>query len=226
LAEIVQSQFPQAIIRRFDTDNTAEEQLGRNFDAVQKGEVDILVGTQMLGKGLDLPKLSLVGIVNADTSLGMPDFSSSERNYQLLHQAIGRVGRGHVHGQVIVQSFNPENILLQAALNQKWQDLYEYELKERQTYKFPPFVYLLKLSIARKSLDRVENYSLKLHQAIRDMSLPLSVNDPTPAFYERLKGLYNWQIIVKSHNRSHLVEVVKNLPKGDYSYDLDPINLL
>lgn len=226
LADVVSSQFPHAVVRRFDTDNTADEQLGRNFEAVKSGEVDIIVGTQILGKGLDLPKLSLVGIVNAETSLGMPDYSSSERNYQLLHQAIGRVGRGHLHGQVIVQSFNPENPLLLAALHQRWHDLYEYELKERKAYNFPPFVFLLKLTVTRKKSDAAENYTHKLHHSIADMKLPVTANDPTPSFYERTRGEYNWQIIVKAKQRSHLVSIVNQLPKGDYSYDLDPINLL
>jgi primosomal protein N' (replication factor Y) len=226
LVETLQDLFPQAVIKRFDTDNTAEEQLGRNFESVKSGAVDILVGTQMLGKGLDLPKLSLVGIVNADTSLSMPDFSSSERNYQLLHQAIGRVGRGHVHGEVIVQSFNPENALLQAALHQRWDELYQHELKERAVFGFPPFVYMLKLAVSRKTLNAAEGFAGKLRKAVIDMKLPLEIQEATPAFYERLNDRYNWQVVIKSKQRSYLVEVVNRLPKGDYSYDLDPINLL
>jgi primosomal protein N' (replication factor Y) len=226
LVETLEGLFPHAHIKRFDTDNTANEQLGRNFESVKSGSVDIIVGTQMLGKGLDLPKLSLVGIVNADTGLSMPDFSSSERNYQLLHQAIGRVGRGHVHGEVIVQSFNPGNVLLQAALHQKWNDLYEHELAERRAYGFPPYVFLLKLTVSRKTSSSAENYAAKLRQAILDMPLPVEVHEPTPAFYEKLKDRYNWQIIIKSRRRGHLVSIVKDLPRGDYTYDLDPINLL
>src|SRR5690606_35592668 len=114
LVDVLQSFFPEALIKRFDTDNLADERLSRHFDAVRAGEVDILVGTQMLGKGLDLPKLSLVGIINADTSLSTPDFSAGERSYQLLHQAIGRVGRGHVGGEVIAQTFQPDNPILAA----------------------------------------------------------------------------------------------------------------
>jgi primosomal protein N' (replication factor Y) len=226
LTEALQSLFPNAVIRRFDTDNTAEEQLGRNFELVKSGAVDIIVGTQMLGKGLDLPKLSLVGIVNADTGLSMPDFSSSERNYQLLHQAIGRVGRGHVGGEVIVQSFNPENALLQAALHQDWKSLYDHELNERKAFGFPPFVYLLKLTISRKSSSTAEVFAQKLRKTITDFKLPLEINEPTPSFYERSHGKYNWQIIIKAKRRTYLTEAISKLPKGDFSYDIDPINLL
>lgn len=225
LVDVLQQFFPEAIIKRFDTDNTAEEQLARNYDDVREGKVDILVGTQMLGKGLDLPRLSLVGVINADSGLSMPDYSSSERNYQLLHQAIGRVGRGHIDGEVIVQSFNPESPVLQAALRQDWHAMYTSELAERRQFRFPPFAYILKISVGRKTAASAEQFAKKLHRAILDMSLPVQANEPTPSFYERSGGRYNWQIIIKAKQRGQLVDIVTRLPKGDYSYDLDPINL-
>ncbi len=223
--DVLQQFFPEAIIKRFDTDNTAEEQLARNYDDVREGTVDILVGTQMLGKGLDLPRLSLVGVINADSGLSMPDYSSTERNYQLLHQAIGRVGRGHVDGEVIVQSFNPESPVLQAALRQDWHAMYTSELAERRQFRFPPFAYILKLSVGRKTAASAEQFAKKLHLAVMDMGLPVQANEPTPSFYERSGGRYNWQIVIKAKQRGQLVDIVTRLPKGDYSYDLDPINL-
>lgn len=230
IVEAVQNLFPHARIKRFDTDNLAGEQLSRHFEAVLKGEIDILIGTQMLGKGLDLPKLSLVGIINADTGLGMPDFSSVERSYQLLHQAIGRVGRGHPlasgGGEVIVQTFNPDSSLLQAAAEQDWQKFYEQELAERKAFVFPPYCYLLKISISRKSSAAAEQYANKLRRTIADMKLPVSINEAAPAFYGRSHGLHNWQAVIKAKDRRHLVNIVQNLPKGDYTADLDPTNLL
>lgn len=112
--------FPTAKIKRFDTDNSLSDSLAKNFTDIKSGDIDILVGTQMLGKGLDLPKLSLVGIINADTSLHMPDYSSTERSYQLLHQAIGRVGRGHVEGEIIVQTYNPDDEVLLSAVTRSF----------------------------------------------------------------------------------------------------------
>ena len=226
LVDVLQLFFPEALIKRFDTDNLADEQLSRHFDAVRAGKVDILVGTQMLGKGLDLPKLSLVGIVNADTSLSTPDFSAGERSYQLLHQAIGRVGRGHVGGEVIAQSFQPDNPMLSAALNQEWSELYQRELAERRQFNFPPFCFLLKITVSRKTEASAEAYALKLFGNLKNLGLKLQINNPSPAFYERSHGRFNWQVIVRARDRRLLVNAVQRLPKGDYVCDLDPLNLL
>lgn len=226
LTDILHRLLPEAKIARFDTDTKAADSLERNFAAVQSGQVDIIIGTQMLGKGLDLPHLSLVGIVNADTSLTMPDFSSAERNYQLLHQAIGRVGRGHKASEVIVQSFRPDDPMLKAAVAQDWQQLYRHELRERQSFLFPPFCFLLKLSAARASAEAAEAQLLKLKRAIATMKLPVTVEDPTPSFYERSHGKYNWQLVVKSKHRAHLTYIMQQLPPGDYNIDIDPLNLL
>ncbi len=226
LAESLTTLFPQAVVKRFDTDNLANEQLSRHFADVVAGKVDILVGTQMLGKGLDLPKLSLVGIINADTSLGVPDFSSAERSYQLLHQAIGRVGRGHLAGEVIIQSYNPESSLLKAAAIQDWRSFYEQELKERQLFNFPPFAFLLKIAVSRKSPEAAERAIRKLRQIVAELKLPLTIEMPSPAFYERSHGLHNWQLVIRAKDRKHLVTALAALPPGDYTYDLDPINLL
>lgn len=226
LVDVLQSFFPEALIKRFDTDNLADERLSRHFDAVRAGEVDILVGTQMLGKGLDLPKLSLVGIINADTSLSTPDFSAGERSYQLLHQAIGRVGRGHVGGEVIAQTFQPDNPILAAALNREWIKLYDRELAERRQFNFPPFCFLLKITVSRKTEASAEAYAAKLSGYLKNLGLKLQVDNPSPAFYERSHGRFNWQVIVRARDRRLLVNALQRLPKGDYVCDLDPLNLL
>ena len=226
LVDSLHTLLPHALIKRFDTDNFEDEKLGKHFDAVHKGEVDILVGTQMLGKGLDLPKLSLVGIINADVGLNMPDFSAAERSYQLLHQAIGRVGRGHTKGEVIVQTFNPKNPMLIAAVKQDWKQLYGREIVERRQFGFPPFRFLLKIDVSRKTAKSAEEYAAKLYSHIRKTKLPIELSDPAPAFYERSHGSYHWQLIIKSKQRPALVEIINNLPSGNYTYDLDPINLL
>lgn len=226
LYDALQNLFPEAVIKRFDTDNTKIESLAKNYELVRSGGVDIIVGTQMLGKGLDLPKLSFVGIVNGDMSLAMPDFSSAERNYQLVHQSIGRVGRGHTDGEVILQTFQPDNKLIKAAMDQDWKLLYKMELEERKKFNFPPFCYLLKITVSRKSNTTAENFINKLRKEIISYKLRIEVNEPTPSFYEKINGKYNWQMIIKSSNRQNLVEIIEKLPKGDYSYDIDPLNLL
>lgn len=227
LVSSLEKLFPEAAIRRFDTDNPAADTLVRQYDAIKAGGVDILVGTQMLGKGLDLPKLSLVVMINADTSLHMPDFSSVERSYQLLHQAIGRVGRGHLpNGEVIVQSYRPKDPLLKAALSQNWQALYENEIKERQQFLFPPFCFILKIQASRRTSASAEAFMEKLYHQATAQKLPLEIQQPTPGFYERSHGKYNWQMIIKARQRTHLTRLIASLPAGDYTYDLDPMNLL
>lgn len=226
LTDDLQKLFPEARIRRFDTDNTAAETLGRNFDEVHSGKVDILIGTQMLGKGLDLPKLSLVGIVNADTALHMPDYSSLERGYQLLHQALGRVGRGHRAGKIIVQTFQPNDPLIRAAIEQNWAALYEHELAERKQYLFPPFCYLLKFTVSRRTSQSAETYIKKLLTEVRNVAQKVEIEDPSPSFHERSYGKYNWQFVVKARDRRQLTDIIRAISAGDYSYDLDPMNLL
>lgn len=226
LADDLQRLFPEAKIGRFDTDNNVNETLTRNFADIHSGKVDILIGTQMLGKGLDLPHLTLVGIVNADTALHMPDFSSAERGYQLLHQAIGRVGRGHKAGRIIIQTFQPSDPLVQAAANQTWQALYEHEIAERRQYLFPPFCHLLKITVSRRTSLSAENFIQGLAKEVRRFAKRAEIEEPSPSFHERSHGKYNWQLVIKARDRRELTAIVSSLPSGDYIYDLDPIHLL
>jgi primosomal protein N' (replication factor Y) len=217
--------FPEARIQRFDTDNAKSERIEAHYTALKNGEVDIIIGTQTLAKGLDLPKLSLVGIIVADTSLYFPDFSAQERTYQLIGQVLGRVGRGHRAGKAILQTYAPDSPLLATILAGQWQRFYQNELTERQTYLFPPFCYILKLTCRRASNSAAEKAAQALVQSLTHSGKPLRVEGPAPAFKEKMQGKYQWQIIVKSKNRQHLIDAVKLLPSG-WSYDIDPMNLL
>lgn len=138
IADDIGRLFPGARVQRFDTDNTAAERFEKHFDAVHAGDVDILVGTQMLAKGLDLPRLSTLGIITADTSLAMPDFTANERTYQLLSQVLGRVGRGHIAGHAIIQTYQPDQPAIVAAISGEWDKFYKAELESRRLFKFPP----------------------------------------------------------------------------------------
>lgn len=217
--------FPRARIKRFDTDNLKIERLENQYANVISGEVDILVGTQLLTKGLDLPKLSIVGIIWADASLSFPDYTAGERTYQMLSQVIGRVGRGHRHGHVILQTYNPENPLLIAAANARWQGFLEEELKQRQTFNFPPFVHLLKLQTTRSKPALAEKAGQDLVGHLQKLGLKIEAVGPSPAFKEKRGNKYCWQVVVKSKTRQNLIEVIKNLPAG-WSYNLDPTDLL
>lgn len=225
IVEEVQRLFPEARILRFDTDSLKHERLEQQYERIMRGEVDILVGTQMLAKGLDLPNLSTLGVIMADSSLYLPDYTATERTYQLLTQVIGRVGRGHLNSRVIVQTYYPSSSLIQAALEGDWQSFYNNEIAEREHYQFPPFSYLLKLSCRRATQVSVEKTANKFVQQLRASSLRIYTEEAAPAFHEKVSGQYQWQVIVKSKNRNELLKVLELLPSG-WSYDLDPADLL
>jgi primosomal protein N' (replication factor Y) len=227
IEEEVRKLFPEARVMRFDTDNKKAERFEQHYEAVRNGEVDILVGTQLLAKGLDLPKLTTLGVVIADTSLTFPDYSAEERTYQLLNQVIGRVGRGHsAHERIVVQSYDPTRPVITAALSSDWDLYYAAELAERQLFTFPPFCYVLKLSCRLASNKAAEAKTEQFMYSVQKLGLPLLIDGPTPSFHARIDGKYDWQLIVKSKQRSALLQVIDALPKSGWTYDIDPINLL
>ena len=225
IVDEVQRLFPDARVMRFDTDNKKDERIEQHYEAVKKGEVDILIGTQTLAKGLDLPKLSLVGVVMADTSLYFPDFSAEERTYQLLSQVIGRVGRGHRRGEAIIQTYTPESLLLKAVLTKDWASFYTKEVEERKLFLFPPFCYLLKLSCRRANNAAAERNARTFARKLEHSSLRLIVEGPAPSFHEKIQNKYGWQLVIKAKDRRELLKVIQMLPSG-WSYDIDPMNLL
>lgn len=224
IVEEAQRLFPSAKIARFDTDNAKAERFEQHYDAIKSGEVDILVGTQLLAKGLDLPKLSTLGVLLADTSLYLPDFSAQERTFQLLAQVLGRIGRGHVAGQAVVQTYHPEHPLIQDALTNNYAHFYKTELENRRQFLFPPFCYLLKLTVRRASISSAEDAAHKLKDDIL-AHRKVRVEGPAPSFYERLQGKFQWQLVVKAVDRAELLQIVADLP-ANWSYDLDPLDLL
>jgi len=217
--------FPRARIQRFDSDSKKAERFEQHYQQIAAGDVDILVGTQILVKGLDLPKLSLVGILAADNSLSFPDYTAEERTFQLLSQIIGRVGRGHLEGTAIIQTYHPEATSISAAINKDWQGFYEAQIKERKKFLFPPFCYLLKLTCTRKSPVSARKTAQELALSLHNLSLKIQILGPSPSFYEKSNKGYSWQLVIKSKDRSSLLKVVEALP-SNWSYDLDPADLL
>jgi primosomal protein N' (replication factor Y) len=217
--------FPQARVARFDTDNAKAERFEQHYDRIRAGEVDILVGTQLLAKGLDLPRLSTLGILLADTSLYMPDFTAGERTFQLISQVLGRIGRGHVTGQAVIQTYHPDHPVLKDAISGDYRHFYETELTERRQFLFPPFCYLLKLTVRRASIKSAEEAAEKLKEEIEGGGYKVRVEGPAPSFYERFQNKYQWQLVVKTKDRSELLKIIAALP-ANWSYDLDPTDLL
>jgi len=214
--------FPDAKIQRFDADNLKKDRLEANYQTIKDGLVDIIVGTQILAKGLDLPKLSLVGVILADTSLQIPDFTANERTFQLMQQVTGRVGRGHVHGTSVVQTYQPRNLTLQYALNDDWTNFYQQELLDRKRYLFPPFVYMLKITVTRAT-------SLGAQKSINNIAKTINqdvlIEGPAPCFHELIAGKYRWQLVIKAKDRKSLTTIIDSLP-ANTTYDIDPSNLI
>jgi primosomal protein N' (replication factor Y) len=225
IANALQQHFPEARIARFDSDNPKSERLDQHYQALKSGEIDIVVGTQMIAKGLDLPRLSVVGVVIADTSLYFPDYSASERTYQLLRQVVGRVGRGHIPGTIIVQTYNPDSPVIKAALANDWDSFYNTELLERQHYGFPPYYFVLKVTIKRASSASAAKASQNVRQKLAASGLALLLDGPAPAFHEKQNNQYVWQLIVKAKQREQLLHAIDLLP-SNCAYDLDPLDLL
>lgn len=225
IAQEVQRLFPEARTMRFDTDNKKNERLETHYNAVHAGDVDIIVGTQTLAKGLDLPRLSLVGVIVADTGLYFPDFSAEERTYQLLSQVLGRIGRGHRHGQAIIQTYAPDSPLLASILSKDWSTFYNKELTERRRFLFPPFCYLLKITCKRATSASAGKAAEAFAQILRSTNNNIIIEGPAPAFHEKLQNKFVWQVIIKAKQRAHLLSVIRQLPSG-WSYDIDPMNLL
>lgn len=221
----VQRLFPNARVARFDGDNLTNDSLENHLESILGGSIDIIVGTQVLIKGFDIPRLGLVGLVDADSSLSFPDFATEEHTYQIINQAIGRVGRGHVDGTIVVQTLQPDNPVLNQAITKDWDTFYTYELKRRKEHDFPPFTFLLKLECARKSRTSAVKAATNLRQELESNNLPITILGPTPAFNEKNRDNFTWQLIIKSPRRSALLEVIKQLPSG-WKYNIDPTHLL
>jgi len=222
--------FPQARLLRWDSDVTrgkhSHEEILSKFRA---HNADILIGTQMIAKGLDLPLVTLVGVVSADTSLNLPDFRAGERTFQLLSQVAGRAGRGSLGGRVIIQSYSPEHYAIQAAAKHDYVSFYDKEIAFRHQLHQPPFTRLacLVYSHANDALCQREAERMKrlLIQEIDSRGIAdLSIIGPAPAFIHRLRGRFRWQLILRGSEPSALLSQIP-IPQG-WTVDIDPVTLL
>ena len=232
--------YPDANIERIDSDiltrkNAHIEVLNR----FQKGEIDILVGTQMIAKGLDNPNVTLVGVISADASFNLPDFRAAERGFQLLTQVAGRAGRGEYKGDVIFQTYNPDFYALESAKEQNYEKFYNTEIAAREEFDYPPFSQIIRVIFSCENNFRAEKSAMEIAMRLNTMtdkfgfSEYLSVLGPSPCVIERLNGLYRFQIIIKNklHEKGHSF-VSKffdkiTMPKDiRLAIDVDPIDIL
>lgn len=205
IEETIKNYFPQARVARMDLDTTSKKNGHiKILNRMKKGEIDILIGTQMITKGLDFPLVTLVGIIAADTSLNLPDFRSAERTFQLLTQVGGRAGRGDFEGKVIIQTYNPSHFSIQMAKNYEYNTFYETEIMMRKEFNYPPFIDILNIVIYGVEEERVISSAKKVYKDILSQLEKESRHDlvenifgPNPAPLEKLKNNYRWQILFK-----------------------------
>ena len=205
--------FPQARILRMDVDTTrkkgSHEQILKEFG---EGRADILLGTQMIAKGLDFPNVTLVGVLNADTALNLPDFRSSEHTFQLLTQVAGRAGRAEKEGHVIIQSYNPKHYAITFAKNQDYEGFYAYEMSIRKQLAYPPYYFTVGLTLSHKMEAEVVKKSYEVLNMIRSgLSDKVQILGPTPKPIARTHNLYHYQLIIKYRFEEHLQDVLNQI---------------
>ncbi len=222
--------FPQARILRWDRDTAttskAHEEILRRF---QTHQADVLIGTQMIAKGLHFPEVSLVGVISADVGLHLPDFRAGERSFQLLSQVAGRAGRGEKPGLVIIQTYTPDHYAVSAALQQDYRAFHEKELAFRQAHSYPPFTRLARLLYQHSNQLRCQREAARVYELLRQerdsQGLPdISFIGPAPAYPPRLRGRSRWHLVIRSPEPADLLRRIP-LPRG-WSVDIDPMSLV
>lgn len=229
--------FPSTRILRLDSDTTSRKGAHHQIlHAFREKEAQILIGTQMVAKGLDFPQVTLVGVISADLTLNMPDFRASERTFQLLMQVSGRAGRGEDPGKVLIQTFNPDHYSLQATCRHDYRGFYNEEIRFRRDLVYPPFSRLANLiavgSTPQSAKALVEKVYRGLRQKVGD-SREITLLGPAPAPLERIKGRYRWHLLLKAKRISPLLallqqelEALSSAERKQVTVDIDPVSLL
>jgi primosomal protein N' (replication factor Y) len=227
----VAAQFPRARVLRWDRD-TASRRGGHEdlMDMFTRGEADVLVGTQMIAKGLDIPRVTLVGVISADTGLYMPDFRAPERTLQLLVQVAGRAGRRpeSAHSRVVVQTYNPDHYAIQAAASHDYLGFYRGEIRFRAEHGYPPYGKLARLVYTSPSDERAEAAANVLARHLRHKAearaASVDVLGPAPCFVHKVRGRYRWQVLLRGDD---LAPVLDGLAAGaGWALDVDPMSVL
>lgn len=236
--EEVKKYFPKARVMRMDVDTTRNKDSHENiYNAFKCGEGDILIGTQMVSKGLDFKNVTLVGVLAADISLNIPDYRSSERTYHIITQVAGRAGRGEKKGKVVIQTYTPNNLSLQYAIENNYNDLYNEEIKVRKIMNYPPFSTIFLINAISKDEGKLKEFMNKVGESLRkllDSREDIQILGPVPCIITKLKDNYRWQIIIKGNLDNKLKLKIKDilyeLNKSVYneiriSMDINPNNM-
>ena len=238
IEQLASEEFPEAEIARMDVDTTSGKGAHKKIlTRVENGEIDILVGTQMIAKGHDYPNIGVVGVISADTILNLPDFRSSERTFQLLTQVAGRTGRGSAPGRVYIQTYDPEHYSIEAASQHDYRDFYTREIKLRRQLEYPPFTHLVNIIIRSKKEDTVAEISILLEKFLKKYFSGeiKELLGPSPAPIKKIRGKYRWQLILKFSQKIKRRQVLDNIRdcfvdeykrEVDFNIDVDPRSML
>ncbi|MEA3489289.1 MAG: primosomal protein N' [Candidatus Omnitrophota bacterium] len=225
--------MPQAGIARMDSDamskRGAHERVLREF---REHKIDIIVGTQMIAKGLDFPKVTLVGVISADANLNLPDFRAGERTFNLITQVAGRAGRGDLGGEVIVQTYTPENYAIRLAAKHDYVGFFKEEIESRRQLLFPPFVNLVKITLRARKEENVMESAGRLAKILVKKIPDIEKLGPAPSPIAKLRGYYRWNILIKARDRMKIVKqlgsALKGFRKGTgvlMAVDVDPMSM-
>ena len=233
IEEQLNKMFPDKKVIRMDFDTTSKKGSHEKIiKAFSNGEYDILLGTQMVAKGLDFPNVTLVGVINADTSLNIPDFRSSETTFQLLCQVAGRSGRGEKSGKVIIQTFNPEHYAIRYAKNHDYIGFFNQEMLIRRKLGYPPYYYLVSIKILSKSYEDAKSVGSKVAEYLNKNLQNTTILGPSIANVFRVNNVYRFQIILKYKKEDSLYKVLKQLlehyktnQKIKIDIDFNPIHI-
>ena len=236
IEEELREAFPEARIARMDRDTiNSKGDYEQILNGFREGSFDILVGTQMIAKGHDIPNVTLVGIVNADIGLGMPDFRAAERTFQLLTQAAGRAGRGGLPGIVVLQTINPEHYAVRFSAVQDYELFYAKELNFRKVMRYPPFASLANIVFRSEKQEEALCMSGEIAEMLKDEKEGVRILGPAEAPVPRVKKEFRYQMLVKAGQRKRLAEILdrirkrateRNWPATALVIDVDPLNLL
>ncbi|RKY42843.1 MAG: primosomal protein N' [Candidatus Makaraimicrobium thalassicum] len=225
--------LPEAHIARMDSDTMsrrgAHDRMLQDFRAHR---IDIIVGTQMIAKGLDFPKVTQVGVISADANLNLPDFRSGERTFNLITQVAGRAGRGDLGGEVVVQTYTPEHYAISLAAKHDYNGFYAREIESRRQLCFPPFTSLVKITLRAKKEENVAKSAETLAKLVLKNMPDMDILGPAPSPMARLRGYYRWNILIKAKDRAGTVRKLRGALKGFrkgtgvlMAVDVDPMSM-
>jgi len=233
--EALRRMIPYTKMGRMDTDSTKKRGAhARMLGDFKRGDIQILIGTQMIAKGLDFPNVTLVGVISADTALNLPDFRASERTFSLLTQVAGRAGRGELGGEVIIQTYAPAHYAITSSITHDYDTFYEKELKSRKELGLPPFYHLVRVTLRGRNNKVTLESAAELTGALRKLinDKDISVLGPVPAVISKLRGRFRWNVIVKGKDmkklRGYLKEALKTYKRGkgvSGIVDVDPLSI-